>query len=202
MSSIRREVGFLRAVRATGLKNFMLPEGALALLVASVAALLLCTQASVLDRVEVAASSLRIIAPLLGVVLAALTFVVSFASDEYLRHLKATESGVIAFYRPFVFLIGIEILTLILIITYQAMATKTLAGVEVFDLWSDVFPGRILHFQRLSGSAERRDARSLASKVIGRLNQILWTFRSPRNSWSKGDQIVSTHSLAVCRAAY
>ena len=108
----------------------MLPEGALALLVASVAALLLCTQASVLDRVEVAASSLRIIAPLLGVVLAALTFVVSFASDEYLRHLKATESGVIAFYRPFVFLIGIEILTLILIITYQAMATKTLAGVE------------------------------------------------------------------------
>ena len=108
----------------------MFPEGVLALLMAGATTGLLCTQASVVDRVEIAASSLRIIAPLLGVVLASLTFVISFASDDYLRRLKSTKSGVIAFYRPFVFAIGIEILTLILIIAYKAVASRTLIGVE------------------------------------------------------------------------
>ena len=130
MSSIRREAGFLRAVKATGIRSFMLPEGVLAFLLAGLGAGLLCTQASVSDRLEVAANSLRIIAPLLGVVLAALTFVISFASDDYLRRLKSTESGVIAFYRPFVFAIGIEIVTLILIVVYKTMANKMLEGAE------------------------------------------------------------------------
>lgn len=130
MSSLRREVGFLKAVRETGLKSFMVPEGVLALLIACIATIWLCAEASVYDRLDVADASLRIIAPLLGVVLAALTFVISFASDDYLRHLKSSSSGVIAFYRPFIFAIGIEILTLILIVVYSAMAAKILAVLE------------------------------------------------------------------------
>lgn len=130
MSDLRREVGFLKAVKMTGLRSFMLPEGLIALLMAGLATGLMCSLAAVSDRMDLALSALRIVAPLLGVVLAALTFVISFASDDYLRNLKSKSGGVLAFYRPFVFALGIEIIALILIIVYRALATHVIVGVE------------------------------------------------------------------------
>lgn len=132
MGSRRREVSFMMALRTSKLRSLAWPEGVGALIVGCAGGATLAQYGSIQDRLLVATNSLRVLAPLLGVVLAALTFVISFASDDYIRHLKQGKLGVIEFYRPFIFALGIEIITILYIIGYQAIAESAASGLEGF----------------------------------------------------------------------
>ena len=130
MGKLRRQVGFVTSVSKLTIGSVLWPEGASALLVGGGGAIALLQVSSLRTRLEVAADALVVLAPLLGVVVAGLTLVIVVSSDNYLRLLAKTNKDPIAFYRPFMVAIGIEIWTMLTIITYRAIAMKVASALE------------------------------------------------------------------------
>lgn len=130
MPERRREVGFLSALGDSSLASLVWPEGAAALVIGFGGASLLVAESDVPARINVAGDSLVVLAPLLGVVLAALTLVIAVSSEEYTRALNETSKGVVGFYRPFIIAIGLEVWTILLAIAYRATAANLDSVVE------------------------------------------------------------------------
>lgn len=132
MPERRREVGFLTALGKSSVSSLLWPEGLGAAVLGLGGASLLVEYADLETRLSVAADALVVLAPLLGVVLAALTLVIAVSSDDYVRLLSKTSSGVVGFYRPFIIAIGFEVWTILLVLTYRASAGEIAAGAEAW----------------------------------------------------------------------
>ena len=122
MAEYRRQVGFLPSLSKLTIGSLLWPEGVGGLVFGGGGAIALIQVSSLKARLEVAADALVVLAPLLGVVLAGLTLVIAVSSDDYLRLLARTKKDPLAFYRPFIIAIGVEIWTMLLIIGYRAVA--------------------------------------------------------------------------------
>lgn len=132
MPERRREVGFLTALGKSSISSLLWPEGLSAILLGIGGATLLVEHSNLETRLSVAADALVVLAPLLGVVLAALSIVIAVSSDEYVRLLSKTTTGVVGFYRPFIIAIGVEAWTILLVLTYRAAAGEIGSGAEAW----------------------------------------------------------------------
>ena len=124
MAELRRQVGFVPALVKVGARSLLWPEGFWALVVGGAGGVVLTRCSTLKVRLDVAADGLVVLAPLLGVVLAALTLVIVISSDEYTRFLGKASEGILGFYRPFIIAIGLEIWTILTIIGYRAVAQE------------------------------------------------------------------------------
>ena len=130
MGELRRSVGLLRALRHTRIRALVWPEGVVAAVLGFGGSELLVRYGDLELRRSIAADALVVLAPLLGVVLAALTIVIAVSSDDYVRLLSKAEDGVKAFYRPFIVAIGLEISAILLVIGYRASAELLISPAE------------------------------------------------------------------------
>jgi hypothetical protein len=121
---LRRQVGFWGTVGNLRIGQLVFaPEFAPALLLGVGGGIWLLATTSQADRVQVAEDYLIVLGPFIGLVLAGLTLVITLMSDKYLR-LLSTGSGVIAFLRPFILAIGIQVGTLIGGVAYRAASDE------------------------------------------------------------------------------
>lgn len=129
MGSLRRSVGFIAALGNTKIKSILWPEGTLAILFGLVGSSLAIEYIDLHLRVEAASDALRVLSSLLGMVLAGLMLVITISNDEYMRLLGRSSVGVVGFYQPFILAIGLQVLTILLLIAYRAIA-RDLGGLE------------------------------------------------------------------------
>lgn len=122
MGSLRRSVGFVAALGNTKIKNILWPEGTLAILFGLSSSSIAVAYIDIRLRIEAASDALRVLSSLLGMVLAGLMLVITIANDDYMRLLSRSSVGVVGFYRPFILAIGIQILTILSLIGYRAVA--------------------------------------------------------------------------------
>lgn len=128
---LHRMAGFWRSVRRIPPKELLLSwEIWSGLLVGLVSSYALLVVTDVATRHEVAGDYLELTPALLGVTFAALALVVAFLSDSYLKHLDASKNGILAFLDPFMFLIGLQVGSLLLVIGYRAFAKSVPELVE------------------------------------------------------------------------
>jgi hypothetical protein len=142
MTELRREVGFLRALGQTKLSQLVWPEGVAAALVGLGGGVLLLNSTTSVERVAIVGDCLAILGVLLGVVFAAFALMIAFFSDEYLRTLdRGVQGGAIAFIRPFLIAVGLQVTAVFLTIGYRAAATDLDSRVEVgwFLVWAFLF---------------------------------------------------------------
>jgi hypothetical protein len=130
MPELRREVGFVNAIGKSRVASLIWPEGVGAAIVGIGGASLLLEYTDLEARLRTASDALVVLSPLLGVILAALTLVIAVSSNEYVNLLKKTSGGVVAFYRPFIIAIGLEIWTILLVIAYRATAQEVSQDAE------------------------------------------------------------------------
>jgi hypothetical protein len=82
-------------------------------------------------RVSVAGDCLVIAGALIGVVFAGFALVIAIISDSYMRFLNETVSdGVLAFLRPFIIVLGVQIATILVAVFYRALAADVSERVE------------------------------------------------------------------------
>jgi MFS family permease len=72
-------------------------------------------------RASVAGDYLAIAGALLGVVFAGFALVIALFSDNHLRWLEQTDSGVIGFLSPFMVSIGLQVATLVAAVVFRAI---------------------------------------------------------------------------------
>ena len=130
MGSLRRSVGFLAALGNTTIKSILWPEGTLALLLGLLGSSIAIEHISLYLRLQVASDALRVLSSLLGMVLAGLMLVITISNDDYMRLLNRSSVGVVGFYRPFILAIGVQISTILLLISYRAMARDVEPSIE------------------------------------------------------------------------
>jgi len=130
MGNLRRSVGFVASLGNTRIKSILWPEGTLALLLGLSSSSVAIKYLDLPLRLEAASDALRVLSSLLGMVLAGLMLVITISNDDYLKLLNRTSDGVLGFYRPFVLAIGIQILTILSLIAYRAMATDVTHSIE------------------------------------------------------------------------
>jgi len=136
VTSMRHEVGFLRAFGAMRIRDIVWPEGVIATCIGGPSAWLLLVHTSLAARTQLASDFLGILAPLLGVVLAAAALLVASASNEYVRLLHKSSTGIIGFWYPFIFGIGIQIIALLSAIGYRSFASIVPVWLEsVWFVW-------------------------------------------------------------------
>ena len=85
---------------------------------------------NLVTRVAVVGDVLVLLGPLLGIVFAGFTLVVSLLSDDYLRWLNTSPDGPRGFLAPFVIAVGVQVFTLLLAIVYRAIATDLSSSYE------------------------------------------------------------------------
>ncbi|MCY3586589.1 MAG: hypothetical protein OXG76_12950 [Acidimicrobiaceae bacterium] len=130
MADIRREVGFWSSLRAMGIVSILWPEGIWAVVIGGGGATLFGQYSSIQDRVDVASDYLAIVAPLLGITVAALALVITVTITRYGSILSETERGIVGFTSPFVVAIGAQAVTLLMAIAYRALALELGGRVE------------------------------------------------------------------------
>lgn len=130
----RKQFGLLRSVKAlAGEVVFGWPTlWGLLLGIGGGWGLLTVTHAA--ERHGIAGDFLVVLAPLLGVVLAAFALVIGMFSDRYLLLLHKGPNGVIGFLRPFFVAIGVLVATIVVTIAYRACGTLVYSKIEV-GLW-------------------------------------------------------------------
>ena len=122
VTSMRHEVGFLRAFGSMRMRNIVWPEGIIATSIGGPSAWLLLVHTELEARTQIASDLLGVLAPLLGVVLATAALLVASASNEYVRLLHQSSTGIVGFWHPFVFGIGVQIVALLSVIGYRSFA--------------------------------------------------------------------------------
>ncbi len=175
----RRKIGFWRSLRKLSGEDIFGPEflGSLLIGVGGGTALLSYTVTS--DRVSIAVDFLYVVAPLLGVVFAAFALVIALFSDDYIRALSQNRDGVIAFLRPFLVTIGVQVGTILIAVAYRASATIIPSKVEVgaWLLLGFLFVFALLDVVALSRAvilhgltrADEIEVRDLEAKTTGKV---------------------------------
>src|SRR5271165_5823356 len=122
MSSLRRQFGFWRSLGRMQLSDLLAPEVIFGVLIGVGLAVTLDRAGSRAARAAVAGDYLAIAGALLGIVFAAFALVIALMSDEYLRWLDDTESGVLGFLSPFMVSVGLQVGALIGSVLYRSIA--------------------------------------------------------------------------------
>jgi len=102
------------------LSDLVAPEVIFGVLIGVGLAVLLGHVGTRADRVSVAGDYLTIAGALLGIVFAGFALVIALMSDEYLRWLDDTSSGVVGFLSPFIVSVGLQVATLLGAILYRS----------------------------------------------------------------------------------
>lgn len=119
---LRRQVGAVTAIRQTGMRRLLWPEGVIALLLGGGGAATLIGIGSVSDTVQIAGSLLTVAIALIAVTFAAFAIVIAFLSDHYLLLLDRSKRGFPAFLQPFMVAVTVQSAVIIMTIGYQAFA--------------------------------------------------------------------------------
>jgi hypothetical protein len=122
------DVTFIHALAQVRIGHLW-PEAFIAAAIGLVGGGVLTFFTTITARVAVLGDTLGILGALLGVVFAAMALVVSTMSDSHIRWLN-TEGGVLPFLQPFSVAIGIQVITLVLVVSYRVTATMLPAPLE------------------------------------------------------------------------
>jgi MFS family permease len=105
------------------LSDLLAPEVVFGVLLGTGLSIALAILDKTAGRVGVAGDYLVISGALLGIVFAGFALVIGLLSDDYLRSLSDTHSGVIGFLRPFMVSVGYQVGALLGAVLYRATAT-------------------------------------------------------------------------------
>jgi hypothetical protein len=121
MAKLRRRFGFWGALGRMRLADLKAPEIVFGFLIGVGLALFLNQVDTQAARVGVAGDYLVISGALLGIVFAGFALVIALLSDQYLRWLEQTDSGVLGFLSPFMVSVGLQVGALLGAILYRAL---------------------------------------------------------------------------------
>ena len=130
MAKLRSEVGFWSAVGHLRLRDLVSVEFAASIVLGAGLGVLLFQFGTLADRERAAGLFVAVVAALVGIVFAGVALVTSLLSDTYLRLLKASDSGILDFLRPFMLAVGVQVATLISAVFYSALAPSIPAALE------------------------------------------------------------------------
>jgi hypothetical protein len=122
MSNLRRQFGFWRSLGRMQLSDLLAPEVFFGVVIGVGLTVLLIHVDNLNSRLGVVGDYLPIAGALLGIVFAGFALVIALFSDDYLRWLEQTDSGVAGFLSPFMVSVGLQVGTLIASVLYRATA--------------------------------------------------------------------------------
>lgn len=130
MGSLRRRLGFWSAVGTMRLRDLAAPEIFGGLVLGVSGSILLINFATLAERRAVAGDLLTIAGALVGVVFAGFALVIALLSDDYLKWLDSSDSGIVGFLSPFLISIGLQVGSVLSTVIYRALADQVPAAVE------------------------------------------------------------------------
>lgn len=122
MGRLRQEFGFWNALGQMRLSDLKSPEIVWGLGLGAGLAVVLDLLDKLPGRVGVVGDYLVISGALLGIVFAGFALVIALMSDQYIRWLEETDSGVLGFLRPFIVSVGFQVGALLGAVLYRAVA--------------------------------------------------------------------------------
>ena len=164
MNSPRQEVGFLGALGKLTLRQFLWPEGLIAIFIGVGGGSSLVRWGSASDRNAVISEGLAIAGVLLGIVFAAFSLAFALFSDDYLRLLSKVGGGVTTFTQPFILAIGFLITTILFAMGYDAASGHLISKISsgILITWCFLFTYSLVDVLAL--------ARNVAMHAIRRAN--------------------------------
>lgn len=130
MGTARRQVGFWHAVGQLKVRDVFSVETFTACVLGAGLALALYYLGDLDARTDLSGQFLAIVAALVGIVFAGFALVAALMSESYLRLLRSGDAGVLAFFRPFILAIGLQVATILLSVGYGALAKHLPSEVE------------------------------------------------------------------------
>jgi hypothetical protein len=124
MAKLRREFGFWGSLGRMRLSDLATPEVVAGVLIGAGLAAALDNVATRSARLAVAGDYLPIAGALLGIVFAGFALVIALMSDDYIRWLEETDSGVTGFLSPFMVSVGLQVAALVGSVIYRATADQ------------------------------------------------------------------------------
>jgi hypothetical protein len=146
MGSLRSEFGFWHALGQMRLSDLRSPEIIVGIVLGGGGGVLLVLHSHLATRQAVAGDYVQLSAALVGVVFAGFALVIGLLSDDYLRWLEATGSGVIGFLRPFMVSTGMQVGAVLAAVIYRGAAAEVPHRVEhwAFPIASALFVTALL----------------------------------------------------------
>jgi len=132
MARLRREFGFWGSLGRMHLSDLATTEAIAGLLIGAGLAAALDNVSTLSARLAVAGDYLPIAGALLGIVFAGFALVIALMSDDYIRWLEETDSGVTGFLSPFMVSVGLLVTTLVGTVVYRAIAVQLPRTVELW----------------------------------------------------------------------
>ncbi len=169
MGELRRKVGFLPNLGRQRVVSLLWPEGLFALTIGGLGFYVLYGSSTASVQNQLAGDLLTVLAPLLGVVLAALAVVVAVTSLETRLAMDQVPNGVMAFFSPFILAIGFEIVAILVVLGYRATAElvdpstqrwlfATVGAVAVFALVDVLAVARTVLMHALLATTSQKSA--------------------------------------------
>jgi len=124
MARLRREFGFWGSLGRMRLSDLVTTEVVSGVLIGAGLAAALDNVSTQAARLAVAGDYLPITGALLGIVFAGFALVIALMSDDYIRWLEETDSGVTGFLSPFMVSVGLLVATLTGAVVYRAIAVQ------------------------------------------------------------------------------
>lgn len=124
MGRVRTEVGFWAAVGRLRLSDLVTVEGFASVILGIGLTVLMGVFGTLPMRVDLAGTYVSVAAALVAIVFAGLALVASLLSETYLRLLRAGDSGILGFFRPFMLAIGIQVATIITAVVFNALGSR------------------------------------------------------------------------------
>lgn len=154
MGRIRTEVGFWTAVGRLRLSDVFTVETAASVILGGGFAWLMVSFSNLPARQDTATLYVGVVAALVAIVFAGVALVASLLSDAYLRLLKSAENGVLAFFRPFIIAVGLQVATVLTSLAYSRLGQAMPAVVEpwAFGIVSVLFVASCLEIVVLTRS--------------------------------------------------
>lgn len=131
MGRERRLVGFWASLRHVGWRGLWTWEFAGGAVVAILGGGSLLPVTNAASRHDIAGDYLSLTSALLGVVFAALALVAALMTDSYLAMLAQTSGGVLAFLRPFMVVIGVQVGAVLGVVGYRAFGERLVNEAEI-----------------------------------------------------------------------
>jgi len=122
VGELRRNFGFWNSVGRMQFRDLLAPEILLGLVFGVAGSWALIHFGDLDKRFAVAGDYLQLAAALVGVVFAGFALVITLMSDEYLRWLETSNSGVEGFLRPFLISTGLQVGAVVGAVFYRAAA--------------------------------------------------------------------------------
>ena len=130
MGSIRKEVGFWTAVGRLRLSDIFSAETLASVVLGSAFAVLMTLFSTEKARLDTATLYIGVVATLVAIVFAGVALVASLLSDAYLRLLKSSQDGVLAFFRPFLIAVGLQVAAVFTALVYSRLGGQLPASLE------------------------------------------------------------------------